>query len=1202
MFTLPVFLMFAAKLLIKTHLNVIYVQHQLEPSMDETTLHHLLDFNQPFDIALLEQIVEIAYDSGHSSRSDASKLLVEMKDHPEMWKRANAILETSAQPAVKFFGLQVLEGAIDVKWKILPKDQREGIRTYVVEKITSLVTDDVTANATGMFMTKLNLILVKILKHDWPHDWPSFISDIVSASKTSECLCENNMKILQLLSEEVFDSSDSMTSVKTTRMKDSLSMELSQIFALCNFIFNASQKHSLIKATLVTLQRFISWIPTEYIFETMLLDTLCSKFLPVASLRVETIDCLIEVASLPARQIQRCHHISMKQMMVVFTTQLSVHIPKDTTLLANTYATGSFEECLFVQRVALFLSTFLRIHINLFLEPNRAIPEGAADGFVYNETAVEALAYLMCISEVGDEEIFKSCLDYWHFFAKEIYGHKCTMLRVPPTIIADDDDGDVDPTLLTDVRIYSSGDIPSQAQYNAVLLKLQNMMIDRMAKPKEVSVVENEDGHVVHETIEDTEVIAQHKTMREVLVYLTNLNCGETERILLEKLRAHAEGGTFSRNNVNAVCWTVGSISGAMPKNVEARLLTIVIEWLMQMCNVQRGNDDDAIVASNVMYVVGRYPRFLRAHDMFLETVTSKLFEFMHAQHEGVRNMACTTFIGIAQTCKATFMCKHRGVQTHEGNADKSFVMALIASIDEHIVGLQTHQVQSVYEALGAMMSAPRPRKVSREDAVQSLMNGNSVECICEEAVAVIMEGVAAPGTVDATETSRNEAMGALMEPLNRIWSVIIGDVANATSFSLEAIEELSRIIQINARVCVAADFTYTPQMSKIFADIMSLYRTCGEYVSQAHQHQGDGAVHQPMYKAVRATRVHILELLKASLSIIRDAAATFLHAMKTIVLNDYKTSPPATRDAEVITLFAACIATMKDDIAHEMPAIMEGIFDPTLELIAENMTDHPEHRAELFQFLQIANECCFHSLICVPPPHQKKIVDSIVWASKHTDRNISEKGLKTLLAMLQNIDVLDRSDPRAAQFFYSVFLLDVIKDLFEILTDRTHKSGFKAQTNVLRHIFAIAMQGKVKAPLFNAVRFNQLGMPIVRNMNNITFIKLYVAKMLAVAFPNLTRQQVGAFVDGLMNVLRKDEHAFATHMHDFLVTMKEFGSEDESSNEDLHVDDQAAVLKRQHQEQSCTNLVPGLIPQYEGPSDDVVEAARNIQKAYLEN
>ena len=47
------------------------------------------------------------------------------------------------------------------------------------------------------------------------------------------------------------------------------------------------------------------------------------------------------------------------------------------------------------------------------------------------------------------------------------------------------------------------------------------------------------------------------------------------------------------------------------------------------------------------MYVVGQYPRFLRAHWKFLKTVVNKLFEFMHETHDGVQDMACDTFIKV---------------------------------------------------------------------------------------------------------------------------------------------------------------------------------------------------------------------------------------------------------------------------------------------------------------------------------------------------------------------------------------------------------------------------------------------------------------------------------------------------------------------------------------------------------------------------
>ena len=106
---------------------------------------------------------------------------------------------------------------------------------------------------------------------------------------------------------------------------------------------------------------------------------------------------------------------------------------------------------------------------------------------------------------------------------------------------------------------------------------------------------------------------------------------------------------------MNTLCWAIGSISGAMHEEDEKRFLVTVIRGithllltreissystflflsrpdLLGLCEQKRGKDNKAIIASNIMYVVGQYPRFLRAHWRFLKTVVNKLFEFMHGE------------------------------------------------------------------------------------------------------------------------------------------------------------------------------------------------------------------------------------------------------------------------------------------------------------------------------------------------------------------------------------------------------------------------------------------------------------------------------------------------------------------------------------------------------------------------------------------
>ena len=121
-------------------------------------------------------------------------------------------------------------------------------------------------------------LLVQILKQEWPHNWPNFITELVESSKTNLSLCENNMVILKLLSEEIFDySAEQMTQAKVKNLKNQMCGEFSEIFGLCSEILKEAQKGSLIKATLETLLRFLNWIPLGYIFETPIIDVLITR-------------------------------------------------------------------------------------------------------------------------------------------------------------------------------------------------------------------------------------------------------------------------------------------------------------------------------------------------------------------------------------------------------------------------------------------------------------------------------------------------------------------------------------------------------------------------------------------------------------------------------------------------------------------------------------------------------------------------------------------------------------------------------------------------------------------------------------------------------------------------------------------------------------------------------------------------------------
>jgi exportin-1 len=61
----------------------------------------------------------------------------------------------------------------------------------------------------------------------------------------------------------------------------------------------------------------------------------------------------------------------------------------------------------------------------------------------------------------------------------------------------------------------------------------------------------------------------------------------------------------------------------------EWNFLVNIIRDLLSLVDRKTQQEPKAVVATDIMFIVSQYPRFLRAHWKFLRTVSSKLIEFM---------------------------------------------------------------------------------------------------------------------------------------------------------------------------------------------------------------------------------------------------------------------------------------------------------------------------------------------------------------------------------------------------------------------------------------------------------------------------------------------------------------------------------------------------------------------------------------------
>ncbi|KAJ3232034.1 Karyopherin transporter [Chytriomyces hyalinus] len=1068
----------------------------------------ILDFSREFDVQLLDRVVTTLYSTTGPEQAAAEKILSQFQAHPDSWKQVDGILERSQMLQTKFIALTILENLVKTMWKALPDIQRHGIKNFIVGIVIKTSSDEASFDKQKLYLNKLNMVLVQILKQEWPHNWPGFIPEIVESSKTNLSLCENNMKILKLLSEEIFDfSAEQMTQQKTKNLKNSMCGQFSEIFNLCQQVLDKATKQSLIKATLETLLRFLNWIPLGYIFETNMVHTLCTRFLEVPEFKNVTLKCLTEIGGL---QVGPEYNAQFGNLFNIVMTSVNKMVPPHADL-AMLYETDDDAEQ-FIQNLAIFFTSFLGAHLK--------VVEATGN----RDMLLAAHGYLIRVSMVRDREIFKVCLEYWNKLVSELYEE---VQHLPGSEL---------PLLnLGGAQRFHNHPALRKHIYVEVLSNLRVVMIERMVKPEEVLVVENDEGEIVRETLKESDTIVLYKSMREVLVYLTHLDVDDTETIMTDKLSKQMDGSEWSWDNLNKLAWAIGSISGAMSEETEKRFLVNFIKYLLSLCEMKRGKDNKAVVASNIMYIVGQYPRFLKAHWKFLKTVVKKLFEFMHELHEGVQDMACDTFMKICQKCKRQF------VTQQPGELQPFIDDEILKQIDVITADLQPHHIHSFYESVGYMISA-QPNKQLAERMILGLM-----------------------------------------ELPNQTWANVIVEAGRNPNIlnSPDTVKILGNIIKTNVAACVSIGAPFIVQIGKIYWELLELYKAVSGLISETVAQQGLIATQTPRVRGMRTIKKEILKLVDTFISKADDLASvnqTMLPPLLDAVLGDYARNVEQAREAEVLNLMAGIITRFGEIIVDKIPPILDAVFECTLNMINKDFENFPEHRAGFFKMVAAINVSCFPALLQLSSPTFKLFLDSVVWGFKHTMRDISDLGLTICLDLINNFS---KTDPSIANAFFQTFYLSILQDIFFVLTNTFHKSGFKLQSVILAQMFQMVDNGQITAPLFNPATVPN------PNMSNQEFLREHVVMLLQNAFPHLQQNQVRNFVLGLFEH-NKDLMAFKMHLRDFLITLKEFSGDD---NSDLYLEEKEAEAKMKLESERAAALrIPGMVKVYDRPDEGMMD------------
>lgn len=178
-------------------------------------MEQILNFDVELNIALLDQVVKCLYESKITPQiQEAQKVLTQFQNHPQAWTKVNTIYTQSTYNNTKYLALCILLETVKFKWNIIPPNQKEGMKNFVIAQVLNKSKDENVMKEESLILKKLDEILVQIAKKEWPQNWSNFIPQL-AIPNANQNMCENNITILKLLSEEVFDfSSGNLTQQK----------------------------------------------------------------------------------------------------------------------------------------------------------------------------------------------------------------------------------------------------------------------------------------------------------------------------------------------------------------------------------------------------------------------------------------------------------------------------------------------------------------------------------------------------------------------------------------------------------------------------------------------------------------------------------------------------------------------------------------------------------------------------------------------------------------------------------------------------------------------------------------------------------------------------------------------------------------------------------------------------------------------------
>ncbi|EAN96875.1 exportin 1, putative [Trypanosoma cruzi] len=953
-------------------------------------MESILDTSRPVDVQEFDRVVQYLSTGTPQEIMKAQGVLTMFKDRPDVFAQAGTLLSKSQNLTTRFFALQIFDETILHQWNKFTDAQKGDFRVFVINLIVGECKSFNQIRSRKALLTKINSTLVSIAKREWPLRWPSFIYDICSSAGPNEPLIENNLNLLRLLGEEIFEFAEkTLTSRWIKRKKEALKNDFCLILQLCLSVLGTSDL-ALLKTDLECMEKYLAWMEPTLVFNEEVLMYIASLVVGDATVAPVAVRCLSVVCSLDTDEGAAGDsqaQIAVRVFRTAFNNILNAlptsHLSVEGRIV-QMYEMGMDDDCGFISGVNILLISFLKRYYKLILYDDILL--------------LSTHQMLVGMSHIDNKELFKSCVEYWWWLGEKL-------LRFPS------------PT-------------PLHKKLSGVLSNVRFVLIKKMAKPEEVIIVE-EDGELRREHMSDVEGLQLYNLMRDALVFLTNIDPYDTQHIMMELMQKQLDRSEWSWHNCSTLSWAVGAVSLALSEEQESSLFVVIIRGLLDLCKEMLGKENRAVIASNIMFVVGQYPRFLRSHPSFLSTVVRKILEFMKELFPGVQEMAVDTLMKIASQVPDQFVSLD--------SRKKSIAVDIAERWTELTSLLQPQQTQTCFAAAGLMVqSETLERRALLLNLFLQDVNIN---------FKAITERAAAQGASFCRDSS--------------------------------SMMELIHVLRTFSSIASTCGTAFIDEMGIIIWDLHGFYRTFFAAQNALIAEGGPAAmVQQQDARYLRLAKKEILCIFERFVDNTEErdfVAANCMPSILTVVLEDYRDSVPEAKEPGAMALVTACVNKLTTRLSGDCAAILDHTFDTTVAMICRNTEDFPEFRVNLFKLLQALNRHCFDAFLSYAS-RKEDVIAGMLWVIKHTDFATMEVGLLALDSFLENV-----AKSELAKEFFTSFMQRIFVEVLVAAMDSLHAAGFSLHCSILIKLFSVSDMFPPQTPVVGRVALHEF---LVENLS----------------------------------------------------------------------------------------------------------------------